>query len=67
MTKKAKTPMEEAQKFANNLVASLRLHHTLTGYDQLTADEKGTPENKIMFELLIKAIELSYGAEEIEA
>lgn len=67
MSKSIKTPMEKNQKFAHNLVASLRLQKTLDEFDNLTPEERAEPANVLMWEMLIKAIELAYSAENIEA
>ena len=67
MTKKQKTPMEKSQSFAHKFVASMRLHETLREFDKLTPEERSTPENRLVWELLIKAIEMSYEAHPIEA
>ena len=67
MKKRKLTPMEDAQKFAQNLVASLRLHATLKELDSMTPEERANPENQLIMELLIKAIMLSTIHEPIEA
>ncbi len=67
MKKKTLTPIEEAQRFASNLVASLRLHHTLKELDKLTEEERATPENQVIIELLIKAIMMTNKDNPIEA
>ncbi len=67
MKKKTLTPIEETQRFASNLVASLRLHHTLKELDKLTEEERATPENQVIIELLIKAIMMTNKDNPIEA
>ena len=67
MKNEDKTPMEKAQLFAQNLASSLRIHQMLTEFERLDPEEQGTLENKLVLELLIKAVELSYKAENIEA
>ncbi len=67
MKKKTLTPIEEVQKFASDLVASLRLHHTLVELGKLTEEERATPENQVIIELLIKAIMMTNKDNPIEA
>ena len=61
------TPFEQAERFAQDLASSLRLHATLKEVDALSPEELETPENKTIIELLYTAIMMSHDADPIEA
>ena len=53
------TPMEQAQKFAKDLATSLRLQVSLKELEDLPPEQRELPENRLIEELLIKAIILN--------
>ena len=50
------TPIEQAEKFAKDLAMSLRLHVSLKELAKLSDEERMEPENRLIEELVIKAI-----------